>query len=162
MNLTATAPPTTRDALEVLSSDHRRLETLFKDYDRLTSQEAAVADRQGLLARIGALLQSHAQMEEELFYTRLNTESPKLQKALADHAEIRALLQEALNPDLSPQALDDTVAQLRQTVLDHVAYEEETLFAQARVLDGKELDLKALGTKLTMRRAQLLGDQGAD
>lgn len=164
-NNAPTAPPSTQDALEVLESDHRRLKTLFQDYARLTADGAADADRSGLLARIGALLRAHAQIQTELFYPALLAAGAVRQDDLPRHdallADLAALAESDVRvdvrDDLRDAEFDRRVAQLGDKALAHAAQVEEQLFPAAR-----SLDIKTLGTQLSQRRGDLLGDQGAD
>lgn len=48
---------------------------------------------------------------------------------------------------------------LERIVQAHIAYEETVFFTAAQ---GAQIDLQSLGTALVMRRAALLGEQGAD
>lgn len=160
-NNAPTAPPSTQDALEVLESDHRRLKTLFQDYARLTADSAADADRSGLLARIGALLRAHAQIQTELFYPALLAAGAVRQDDLPRHdallADLAALAESDVKDDLRDADFDGRVARLGDKALAHAAQVEKQLFPAAR-----SLDIKTLGTQLSLRRGELLGDQGAD
>jgi hypothetical protein len=154
-------PPSTQDALEVLESDHRRLKTLFQDYARLTADGAADADRSGLLARIGALLRAHAQIQTELFYPALLAAGAVRQDDLPRHdallADLASLAESDVRDDVHDAEFDRRVARLGDKALAHAAQVEKRLFPAAR-----SLDIKTLGTQLALRRGELLGDQGAD
>ncbi len=157
--MTHTPPASTQDALEVLRSDHKRLQALFSEYARLTAQEAVAADRGGLLARIGALLRAHVRIEEEVFYPALQDEgNAERDAARAHHAGLLDALTALAEGDPSDAAFDARVAKLGEQVKAHAAHVERHLFPQAEA----SLDLKALGTRLALRRGELLGDQGED
>lgn len=158
--LTAPTPPaSTQDAFEVLRSDHRRLQAQFAEYARLTAQGSTAADRSGMLARIGALLRAHVQIEDELFYPALHDANAARDTAQHSHESLLQTLT-ALAEDHNPQGadFDARVAALGRQVQAHAAHVEKELFPQAR----QSLDLKALGTRLALLRGKLLGDQGAD
>jgi len=151
-------PPSTQDALELLFADHRRIDALLDDCARLAASPAhSEADRSGLVARLGALVGAHATMEHELFYPALPDAAALVADAEADHARITRQLQELAAPDLSAAGFAGRVADFARLLRDHVNLEELRLFPAALALD-----LQALGTRLALRRGELLGDQGVD
>lgn len=157
---TTTSPaPSTQDALAVLRADHRRIEGLFADYARLAAGHASAADRSGMISRVVAQWLSHAQITQELFYPALDASEPLLVRARAHHADIAAqvahLSKQAPVPENAD--VDAQVAALARAVTSHLAFEEASLFPCAATLD-----LAALGTRLALRRGELLGDQGYD
>ncbi len=157
---TTTSPaPSTQDALTVLRADHRRIEGLFADYARLAAGHASAADRSGMISRVGAQWLSHAQITQELFYPALDASEPLLVRARAHHADIAAQLAHLSKPAAVPEnaGIDAQFATLAQAVTSHLAFEEASLFPRAATLD-----LAALGTRLALRRGELLGDQGYD
>lgn len=59
--------PSTQDALELLTADHRQLEVLFDDCARA----ASAAERAGLIGRLAVRLRAHEAAERGLFYPAL-------------------------------------------------------------------------------------------
>ena len=158
---TSSPAPSTQDALAVLRADHRRIQALFADYARLAAGHAGAADRSGMISRVGAQWLSHAQIAQELFYPALDASEPLLVRARSHHADIAAQLARLSGPATVPMpdntGVDTQVAALAQAVTSHLAFEETSLFPCAATLD-----LAALGTRLALRRGELLGDQGYD
>jgi hypothetical protein len=151
-------PPSTQDALELLFADHRRIDHLLDDCARLAAAPAhSEADRSGLLARLGALLNAHATLEQELFYPALVGIPEQVSSALAEHAQLTGRLEALSQPDLPAEGFGEALAALAQGVRAHMGHEEVHLFPAALTLD-----LQALGTRLALRRGELLGDQGVD
>lgn len=157
--LPAAAAPSTQDALDLLRADHQRIDAMLADCERMAGHGAGAADRSAMVARLGALLIAHAQMEQQLFYPALGLDAHQLGLATAEHAAIEVLLQGLAEPDAAAQAYGPRIAELARQVREHVQKEEGELF----VLAGSAgLDLPTLGTEMALRRGELLGDQGID
>jgi hemerythrin superfamily protein len=143
------------DSWSVLRSDHRRINGLFDEYRALCANAiTTAADKHGCLARIGAALRAHAQIEEELFYPLLHQQG---HVAAALHQKVKALLESLASQNPLSSDFDEQVAALGHTVQVHMDDEEKNLFPLL-----PDVDPKALGALMATRRAVLLGDQGAD
>ncbi len=161
------SPPSSgADALALLRADHVRLDAMFDDYERLTEPgsgtETSGADHSAMLVRIGALLKTHTQIETELFYPALasSASAKEIDRALAEHEAMEAHIQQLNELQAHNHAVDEaSVHSLAVSVRAHAVWEEMVLF---QVAQRSGIDLDALGTQLAARRAQLLGDQGAD
>jgi Hemerythrin HHE cation binding domain len=154
----AITAPSTQDAVQFLSADHRQIEALLADCARASVEGGAPADRAGLLGRLAVRLRAHETIDHELFYPALKgfIDADVLERAAADHQRIDKRLEAIASSDADPSA---AVAELAQWMRQHVQFEERELFAAA----ASALDLSALGTALALRRAKLLGgDEGAD
>ncbi len=97
--------------------------------------------------------QVHFQEEEEVLLpafarqVRLDQE-PAVMRMLAEHAEIRARIQE-LETSLEQEAdLDNIIAALARQLQDHVRREENEIFPRIESVLGEE-SLQALGRRLT-------------
>ena len=154
------ASPTTQDALDLLHDDHRRIDALLADCERLVaSPQSSSADRSGLISRLGALLIAHGQLEQQLFYPALGAPAAEIDDAVADHEEIKRSLLRLSEVDAPPASFDECIKTLALRVREHISAEEGQLFARAR---SSGIDLHELGSQLALRRAALLGDQGVD
>jgi hypothetical protein len=154
----AITAPSTQDAVQFLSADHRQIEALLADCARASVDGSAPADRTGLLGRLAVRLRAHETIEHELFYPALKgfIDADVLERAAADHQRIDKRLEAIASSEADPSA---AVAEVAQWMRQHVQFEERELFAVA----ASALDLSALGTALALRRAKLLGgDEGAD
>lgn len=152
--------PSTQGALQVLRSDHRRIDEMLIDCMRLAAQEhdrAPSADRNALLERLAALLQAHAQVELELFYPALTANALTKDSAQLDHDEILVQLNELLAAAPPGDEFERRLFALAQLVRTHFSFEESQLFPLAA-----SLDLDTLGASMAVRRGQLLGEQGSD
>ena len=156
----ANPAPSTEDALQVLRSDHRRIDAMLTDCLRVAAVEhdqAPSADRNALLERLAARLQVHAQIEVELFYPALEANALTRDSAQLDHDEILVQLNELLAALPPGDEFERRLFALAQLVRTHISFEEEQLFPLAEALD-----LDALGASLAVRRGDLLGEQGSD
>ena len=154
------AAPSTQDALQLLRSDHQRIEALLGDCLRLAVEErglAPSADRNGCLERLAALLQVHAQIERELFYPLLKVDPLERDSAQLDHDEILVQLKALLAHEPVQDDFERQLDALVQMIRKHIVLEEAHLF---RRLASPDLD--ALGARMAVRRGDLLGEQGAD
>lgn len=139
------------DALNVLRRDHRLAEELFAEFERSAPQQL-----DPLARRICKMLRVHAQIEEELFY-------PAVRKALTDaaldayaqeHAQAQQTIVRIESMTSDHPDFKTTIATLARQTAEHVAREEQELFAQ---LNGAGTpDLVALGVTLAERRDTLL------
>jgi hypothetical protein len=156
-----TAAPATQDALAVLHEDHQRIHALFEAYQTLVAATATAADRSGLIARIGAALQAHTQIEDELFYPALQGHVPPqaLQEAQGSHTQAQALVAQITQDAAPGEQADFSMQALQRIVQAHIAHEEIVFFTAAH---SAGLDFATLGALLVTRRATLLGEQGAD
>ncbi len=156
---TSNPPPSTQDALELLHDDHVRIHALLAEGARLAIDGAGLhtADRSALIARLGALLQAHEQIEAEIFYPALETVIDDIDAARRGHQRVAERLAALQRSEGDAGSFDQNLAGLADAVATHVQREEEQLFPAAR-----RLDLQELGTRLALRRGVLLGDQGTD
>jgi len=82
------------DAIAMLKADHQRVKDLFAQYEGTSN-----ADAKGALAdEVFVELETHAQLEENIFYPSLNEETeegPELVKeSLHEHAAVKQLIAE--------------------------------------------------------------------
>jgi Hemerythrin HHE cation binding domain len=155
----ANPPAPHADALQILHADHAAIRALFAELDALAEQPTGAADRHGLVARIGALLRAHADIETTVFYPALanHVDAGLLGRALADHADIDALLQRVAAAEPGSEIFVEQFAALAGTVHAHLFEEERSVLPHAAALD-----LAGLGAQMAQRRATLMAEQGVD
>jgi hemerythrin superfamily protein len=157
---TPTAAAAKKDATALLQRDHREVQRLFKQFGKLSDDEAAAEDRQVLAERICMMLSVHADIEEELFYPAARTAEVKadlLDEAEVEHASAKELIAQirAMKPD---EALYDAkVIVLGEYVNHHVEEEETEMFPKCRKSD---MDLVTLAEEMAQRKAELMADEG--
>jgi hypothetical protein len=143
-----------KDGLQLLASDHRKVESLFEAFEAASGTAA----KEKLVRQICTELKVHAQIEEEIYYpaVRGKIEDADLDEAYVEHDSAKLLINEleAAEPDES--YYDAKVKVLSELIEHHVEEEEkqrDNLFQQTRATD---IDLEALGAQLAARKAELL------
>ena len=148
----------TQNAIQLLTADHRTVESLFEQFE-----EASGDGRKEKLARQICLeLKVHATLEEEIFYPALRgkIDDGDLDEAYVEHDGAKVLINEIEAGSPDDQFYDAKVKVLKEEIEHHVKEEEkqaDNLFSQARKTD---VDLDALGEQMMLRKQELL-DQAA-
>ncbi|CAN5305054.1 hemerythrin domain-containing protein [soil metagenome] len=143
-----------RDAISLLTYDHREVKNAFKEFMALGDR--AFVARKKLADEICAQLSLHATLEEEIFYPAVR-EGMKDGAALVDEASVEHFSAKELISRIVAMAPEDdlyyaTVKVLFDQVEHHVEEEEGKMFAKVRKSD---MDLVALGEEMIERREQL-------
>lgn len=149
-----------RTATEMLMQDHRRVQKLFKDFDKIDrDDEEAVRE---LVETACLELQIHSMLEEEIFYpaVRAHGGTPEVE-SLLNEAEVEHESADELTAKLHELEPDDPMycayfAVLAEYVKHHVKEEEQRLFP--RVEEMKGLDLAQLGEDMRLRREELFAE----
>jgi hemerythrin superfamily protein len=136
------------DATQLLEQDHRKVESLFTEYDQ--EQDG------GTLSQICEELEIHATVEEEIVYPRLGA----LDQAMEQHAEEEHAQAKELIAQIRADGADTAtlVTQLQQAIQEHVHEEEWQSFPLMRERLGDELD--TMGERVQQRKQQLLAELG--
>jgi hemerythrin superfamily protein len=109
------------NAIEFIKQDHRRIEELFQNF--LSAESDTTLEN--LFQEIETGLSAHAEMEERVFYPALKNIAPdKIDEAIKEHAEVKQLLADMLDADLSDEDFDSRFHQLVDDVRHHVEGEE--------------------------------------
>ena len=118
-------------ALELLASDHRKVEALFDRFDE--EKEDGEESRRDLAERICKELTAHTRIEEEIFYPwlreNLDAESRDLiDEALVEHATAKDLIAQIEGAGDVDETYDARVKVLGEYVRHHVREEENEIF----------------------------------
>ena len=143
-----------KDALQLLRADHKRVQSLFDDFEKARSPDR----KKQLAEEICRELTVHAQIEEEVFYPAAREvlrSDELLNEAVVEHATAKALIAQIEQGDASDPLVEARVTVLGEYVRHHVKEEHNELFPKVR---DTRLDLKALGAALEARKAELLGE----
>ena len=145
-------------ALELLASDHRKVEDLFEQYE--SEKEGDDETKRGIAEQICGELTAHAQLEEELFYPWLKEnmdEMDKVEEAYVEHAGAKDLIAQIQAATEIDDTYDAKVKVLSEYIKHHVKEEENEIFPE--VADQKD-ELDELGQELTARKAELMEELG--
>ena len=143
-----------KDAIAMLKADHRKVRKLFAEYEAARDRET----RRSVATLVFVELETHAQLEENVFYPAVNEETddgPKLVKeSLEEHQTMKHLIQELRDMGSETKAFDVKFQELIRHVEHHVEEEEAEMFPLA----GEELeeDMKDLRDEMQELKAQIL------
>jgi hemerythrin superfamily protein len=145
------------DAIALLKRDHRDVEALFESFEN-----AKGAPKEKIAARICLALTIHAAIEEEIFYPAARAAAKAkgplnsmLDEALVEHQAAKELIADVQADGPEDMLWTAKVKVLGEQIRHHVKEEESALFKEVRNTD---IDLMALGKKMTARKRQLLED----
>jgi hypothetical protein len=142
-----------QDAIALLKEDHRKVEELFEQFEKAKGD----GRKEKLALEICKELTIHTIIEEEIFYPAIEgkIEEDLLKESFVEHDAAKVLIAEIEAGGPSDESYDAKVRVLKEEIEHHVEEEEkpkEGLFAQTREAD---VDLKALGERLAMRKEAL-------
>ena len=158
------ARATKQDAIKLLKQDHREVDGLFKEFEKLEKEGSGAVEQ--VIATACTELKMHDRIEMEVFYPAVREAAREeevedlLNEAEVEHSTVRQLIQtiEGMSADDEKRNAHFTV--LAEYVKHHVKEEEREMFPKVKKLES--LDLKALGEQMQARKAELLSEMGVD
>jgi hemerythrin superfamily protein len=158
------APPATRsngvDAIELLKEDHRSVEKIFKEFEKLHEDDADDESKRALVERACAALTVHTRIEEEIFYPAVRDvlrDEILNEEALIEHATAKDLIASLEGLEPGEPFYDATFTVLAEYVKHHVKEEETEMFPQVK---KAKLDLGELGAQMKQRKEELEDENG--
>jgi hemerythrin-like domain-containing protein len=153
----APAKQAKNDVLAILQADHKRVQKLFKQFEKADREDPEAL--RGIAEQACMELQIHAKLEEEIFYPALREaidpeEMEMMDEASVEHDSAKQLIAQLRELEPSDDKYAATFTVLGEYVQHHVEEEEKEMFKQAR---RAKLDMQALGEQIQERRAQLKG-----
>ena len=145
-------------ALEMLATDHRKVEKLFEMYE--DEKEGDEETKRGLAQKMCGALTAHAPLEEELLYPWLREnmdETEKVEEAYVEHAGAKDLIAQIEGATEIDEAYDAKVKVLSEYIKHHVKEEENEIFTEVK--DMKE-ELDELGQEMAARKVELMEELG--
>ena len=145
------------DAITLLTRDHREVEQLFKQFEKLT--ERAQKSMKKIVMKMIRELAIHSAVEEILFYPAVRTAGLKagtrageaasdlVLESLEEHHIVKWTLSELEKMDPEDERYCAKVEVLVESVRHHIEEEEGDLFPKARKLLGEEV-LDELGQRM--------------
>jgi hemerythrin-like domain-containing protein len=133
-----------RDVIEVLEHDHREVEQMFAELEKLrgASTDEDRSRRKELTEDVTIELVRHSVAEEVLVYPVVEDKvsSEEAEHAREEHAEAEETLQRLEKLDADDPGFDDELATLMSEIRHHIEDEEGEMFAHMRqVIDEDEL-----------------------
>lgn len=139
-----------RDAITLITQDHRKLEELFERLRTETDQ------RPRLLDEVEALLTSHSRAEEEKVYPVIVQElepDEEIHHGVEEHHEAEELLERLRECDPAGGEFDGRLEEFVDVVRQHVQEEEEELLPALKQAVGQKR-LEELGEGFAERREE--------
>ena len=144
------------DAIDLLESDHRRLEDLLKKGEETTAR--AVKGRKELLDTITNELNAHELIEEKLLYPALKSHPAAKESVLEgyqEHHVADVLVKELHGLARSDERWGPKLKVLKENIEHHIEEEEDTMFPTARSVLSRA-DLEELGVRMEALKADAL------
>jgi hemerythrin superfamily protein len=148
------------DAVAMLKADHRKVEELFKQFEKAEEPE-----KRELALHICSELITHTLLEEELFYPACReqgVEDDILDEAQVEHDGAKTLITELLSQEPDEPFYDAKVAVLAEYIKHHVGEEEKPrsgIFASAQKAG---IDMSVLGQRLQARKKEIQAREEAE
>ena len=159
---TSNAPSATRgqgpDAIALLKADHRSVENLFSQFKNATDDER----KKQLALQICLELRVHTQIEEEIFYPasrEVLKDEDMVDEAVVEHHAAKDLMDQIESMEPGDDLYDAKVTVLCEQIDHHVEEEENEYFPEVQKTD---LDLRAIGQQLKVRKNELMDQMGGD
>jgi len=131
-----------RDVIEILTHDHREVEQMFAELDRLhgAADEQSQSRRKDLAEQVTIELVRHSVAEEVALYPKVKEKvsEAEAERAKREHAEAEETMKrlEKLSP--SDSGFEAELTTLMTEVRKHVAEEEGEMFPHLRVIFSQE------------------------
>ena len=147
-------------ALELLMSDHRKVEDLFEQFEQ--EKDGDEGTRREIAQQICAELTIHAQVEEELFYPWLreqleDDDMEMVEEAQVEHNTAKDLIAQIEGASDLDEVFNAKVKVLSEYIKHHVQEEENEIFPEVR--DEQE-ELDELGQEMAARKGELMEEMG--
>ena len=155
---------TQRDAVDMLMQDHKRVQKLFKDFEKLKRDDEETLRELVVTACIE--LQIHAMLEEEIFYPAVRAQpeagerEDSLNVAEVEHESADDLIEKLHQLDADDAMYTAYFKVLADQVKHHIREEEKALFPAVRQMAG--LDLVQLGEDMRRRRDELFAEMESE
>jgi hemerythrin-like domain-containing protein len=148
----------TKNAIELLKSDHQTVRDLLKQLEQTTPRGEKT--RRQLLERISKELRAHTTIEEEIFYPAFRAagdgdESKLFFEAKEEHRAVEELvLPDLEKTQVGSETFSGRAKVLKELVEHHADEEEEEMFPRAKKLLSRE-ELLELGERMAERKKEL-------
>jgi hypothetical protein len=151
------------DAIELLKQDHREVEGLFKEFEKLEEDGEEAVEQ--VIATACTELEIHDKLETEIFYPAIREQADDeevedlLNEAEVEHKGVRELIQTIKGMDPSDEKRNAHFTVLMEYVKHHVKEEEKEMFPKLKKLD---IDLASIGAQMKERKAELMDEMGIE
>lgn len=147
-------PAAARDAIALLSADHRKVEILFANFAQVRMGDS-VDEKFSVAKQVCGDLLIHMAIEEAIFYPKVRqalSEGNLVDEAEHEHDGAKDLIKELGEIDPGDPLFDSKVEALARQISEHVEKEETVVFP--RMLTAP-VDLMALGLELFTAKSDM-------
>ena len=144
-----------KDAIALLTEDHRKVKKLFKEFEKLKDDDGSEDEKSAIVEEICNELSVHAKVEEEIFYPAARQaidDEELIDEADVEHASAKSLIAELESMQPGDDHYDAKVTVLGEYIDHHVKEEQSEIFPKAR---KAKLDTKELGERIAQRKQEL-------
>jgi hemerythrin-like domain-containing protein len=148
------------DAVDILKKDHRKVEKLFKQFQRLVEDDVPHSEKSALVKKACAELIVHTKIEEEIFYPAVRAaieDDALMDEAEVEHEAAKDLIHQLLDMMPGEDHYDAKFIVLSEQVRHHIKEEEGEMFPAAR---KSGIDLAGLGRQMEERKLELRAQIG--
>lgn len=143
------------DPITMLEEDHRKVESLFEQYQN--GQDPLIAEQ------ICTELMVHTEVEEQAIYPTVKSDLPDgkelEQEAEKEHSEVEQLIKQVQQKGFDDPSVPELMLRIEEGVNHHVEEEESQMFPKMReALDPQTLD--ELGGKAMQAKQRLIQEMG--
>jgi hemerythrin superfamily protein len=139
------------DAIALLKQDHKTVERLFKEFEKLQKRGGTAAEKKKVVSSIIKELSVHAAIEEEIFYPDVREQDSDSEdtvlESLEEHHIVKWTCSELQKMSPTDERYDAKVTVLMESVRHHVKEEETELFPEVRKALGRKT-LAEMGERL--------------
>ena len=151
------------DAIELLKQDHREVEVLFKEFEKLEEDGEEALEQ--VIATACTELKIHDKLEMEIFYPAVRQQAEEeevedlLNEAEVEHTTVRDLIKTIEGMSAGDEKRTAHFTVLMEYVKHHVKEEEKEMFPKVKKLG---LDRAQLAQQMKERKAELMAEMGID
>jgi hemerythrin superfamily protein len=142
------------DAVQLLIADHKKVQKLFKDFEKL-KEDGGAKEKSSVVQQICMELRIHTTVEEEIFYPAVREsigDDDLMDEADVEHEGAKSLVAqlEAMKP--GDDHYDAKVTVLGEQIDHHVEEEQDEMFPKAK---RAKVNLEELGERIMRRKQEL-------
>jgi iron-sulfur cluster repair protein YtfE (RIC family) len=144
------------NAIDLLKSDHREVESLFDLYDDTKAGD----ERHEIARRVCAALLIHMEIEEAIFYPAAREatgDDDILNEAESEHAGAKDIIVKLGNLQPNTAEFDGLIKKLKIEIEHHIDDEENELFPEVY---ASELNIESVGKRLAEMKKKILKTHG--
>jgi hemerythrin superfamily protein len=139
----------------MLRADHQKVRNLFQDYENAQDRKA----KRKIAQQVFVELETHAQLEENVFYPAFKQEADQQGKqlvveSLQEHQRVKDLIEELRELDADDETFNAKFHELMENIEHHVEEEESEMLPKAEMALAEQAE--ELMDKMQEVKRQLL------